>query len=115
MLAMPTDKVAEIHAAAPRFYENVGFDCGPGWVKLLIALGQFVEVVDPDARALQVKEKFGELRVYMGAVRYGLHDVTQAVLHASLQICEKCGEAGELRAKRGGWLHTFCDACEGER
>ena len=44
-------------------------DCGPGWYPLLSRLAKKLAEVDPDGliEVYQVKEKFAELRVYIGA------------------------------------------------
>jgi hypothetical protein len=52
----------------PRGYFHC-IDCGPGWYPLLSRLAKKLAEVDPDGliAVYQVKEKFGGLRVYIGA------------------------------------------------
>jgi len=63
----------------------------------------------PDVEIFQIKEKFGQLRVYTsitdnpyvrGAITIA-HDVSQ-------YICEECGQAGELRRFENGLVKTLC-------
>lgn len=92
--------------------------CGIGWYELLRAF--FDEAGAAGRRAatritiLQIKEKFGGLRIYfqmdgdetsVQAVR----DAEHAAEAASFSVCEACGAAGELR-DHGGWMVTLCDA-----
>lgn len=61
-------------------------------------------------KAVQVKEKFGSLRYYMGG-----HDdyVAGAVAMAeaiSAVSCEKCGRPGRINDD-GMWMQCLCDQC----
>jgi hypothetical protein len=81
----------------------------------------------------QVKEKFGELRIYMRPATYELLDVDgfpetvedidppaptpvqellselrARVVEQASSSCEDCGEPGDLRVL-DGWYHTCCD------
>lgn len=61
---------------------------------------------------LQIKEKFGGLRFYVGEVPANLYfRVNNAISlaeAASFATCEECGEPGKRRG--GGWIRTLCDA-----
>lgn len=75
------------------------------------------------ARVVQVKEKFGGLRIYChssdGApfapdAWAALRDVLVAVEARSEQTCERCGAeapAGPRGSSTAGWIKTVCDAC----
>ncbi|MHA2064992.1 MAG: hypothetical protein ACXABY_11515 [Candidatus Thorarchaeota archaeon] len=66
---------------------------------------------------LQIKEKFGGLRIYWGGAVSDEHrnyirgavDIIEALSH---KVCETCGAPGETR--RGSWIVTLCDPCEEE-
>lgn len=63
---------------------------------------------------LQIKEKFGELRVYhTGGDHYVDSRVREAELACS-SVCETCGEPGELRSDLNWWA-TLCDVHHAER
>lgn len=61
----------------------------------------------------QIKEKFGQLRVYMsGGDDYvrGLINMAEAVSYC---VCEECGNKGKPNDK--GWIATLCEKCRKER
>jgi hypothetical protein len=58
---------------------------------------------------VQVKEKFGTLRIYYnGGDEYtaGVIDMASSL---SAITCENCGERGTMQ--KGGWLYVACPAC----
>ena len=80
-----------------------------------IVAGDFREVPEsiPQVTLDQVKEKFGTLRFYY----QGGDDVIDGMVRMAESMtevtCEECGNVGERRG--GGWIHTFCNPCEGKR
>ena len=61
-----------------------------------------------DKQICQVKEKYGGLRFYINA---GSDEIFKRVVEAenkSYEVCEKCGEVGELRNDIG-WYLTLCE------
>lgn len=104
-----------------------GIECDDGWYDLLGALAnRFEEHIDtlkvrgvaPDKwpRALQIKEKFGELRFHVENRAELPDDLIAAIEQAerdSKSICESCGKPGVLYT--GRWHHVACEACEAQR
>lgn len=92
-------------------------ESGPGWWPILLKLDQDIAKLAPDYQVLQVKEKFGGLRYYIGGVPADVSDSVYALIDAaereSYQTCEECGEPGHERG--GGWIKTLCDGCDAER
>jgi hypothetical protein len=101
-----------------------GIGCGDGWFALIEAVAAHAEAeirlrvregVPPRywPRAVQVKEKFGALRVYLrGGISDALAEHRRIVCdELSPTICEECGRSGRLRG--GGYWRTRCDVCEG--
>ena len=90
-----------------------GFSCGEGWYPLIIELlDQLQEISDReeefDVEVLQVKEKFGELRVY---VNYETDEITELIdkyAQRSRITCEVCGETGSM-LNYHGWLYVGCE------
>ena len=81
-------------------------ECGEGWKSLY---GPLIERCKAEGVAvLQVKEKQGGLRFYVGAASDDLHRAIEAAESRSFTLCEQCGDAGELR-NGGGWWQTLCD------
>jgi len=98
-----------------------GCACGNGWFHIMNAAFKVAE--HPGAILLQVKEKFGGLRLYwMGpgppdfpALTDKETDRIRTALDTaedrSYQVCENCGAPGKVR--RGGWVYTLCNRCHG--
>ena len=92
----------------------MGFSCRDGWFELIDALcaklNAGVEAgTFPQPEAVQIKEKYGELRFYLD--RPGDEAIRRLIDEArdrSLEICEVCGAAGALRVK-DDWYRTRCD------
>jgi len=95
-----------------------GFECGDGWFDLIVELSQKIDDISKAAgvsendypEAMQVKEKFGGLRFYIGA---GSDEVFAAIDEAeakSLKTCEACGRPG--RQVGEVWIVTICEVCE---
>ena len=129
--------------------KQIGFEAvGPGWKPLLEAVNVVMkgaienarinsqvrakEVRDPDCtedadiRVVQIKEKFGGLRIYWESkglskrLRDEVCGATMLAESLSFRICEKCGsfEGTETRASKGikySRTLTLCKACQEER
>ena len=93
--------------------EDAHLCVGPGWAPLIRAFYGMVRVnphLFEDVQVQQVKEKFGELRIYFIQGNDWLLGYTAGLTVASRLICEYCGQAGFVRPDLG-WLKTFCDMC----
>jgi hypothetical protein len=97
----------------PKLFSNQqfwGFECGDGWYGILDHLcGAIAEYTynSDDLYVDQVKEKFGRLRFYLSREDDVIHGMVSMAEYMSSQICETCGERGQLRT--GSWLVTLCD------
>jgi len=83
---------------------------GDGWFGLLLEAS--IELEKFDVQAVQVKEKFGTLRLYLAGPDSRDERVNAIVRRAEQRSsveCEDCGAAGERRG--GGWIRTLCDNC----
>ena len=144
----------KLYADFPRLYRyrldemsmmKYGFDTNDGWFDLIYKLSANIEAearklgLDPNTdswpAALQVKEKFGQLKFYCaigeqeselqpeqrGALLSFRPMPNNAAIRAliteaekqSLTICEGCGVPASLREE--GWWRVTCDACKAER
>ena len=128
------DKPLEVKVMPERKtpYEAFGVQCGVGWRNLyqpLIDLCQLYEI-----QILQVKEKFGGLRFYIGESRKEEVPDLCHLIHAaeikSFQVCENCGTQGMLRydvetnqaiplvttgpSETSGWIRSLCPDCRTE-
>ena len=103
---LPPDRFQAVLEEHFPVYRQSGLEVGPGWFDLHWAVGQWLEEVDPDREPfMQVKEKFGTLRLH-GPVTNAGEPVIEAAELLSGHICEVCGKQGQ-RVTRGGVL-TLC-------
>ncbi|MBI2277696.1 MAG: hypothetical protein HYU74_10115 [Dechloromonas sp.] len=128
---MSPDNQQQLFAAHPRAFrppsndeiaplDSWGVECGDGWLSLITQAAELIEA-DIDQirnicewpRVAQIKEKLGELRIYMNNAHPTLVTQVLAVANQSSSICEQCGQLGTLH--RTEYLHTSCDACEANR
>lgn len=92
--------------------DDVSDEVGAGWLPLIAQLHIDLLALDPDYRVSQVKEKFGELRVYLASDETReIEALIDAATDASLTICDACGRPGALRTVAGWVLVTRCDKC----
>jgi len=87
-----------------------GIECEDGWFQLISDLSaELVETATrtgKDAAAsdwpevIQVKQKFGELRVYLSQPNANYDPALEAYRLRSRQTCEVCGQPGEIKRTR---------------
>lgn len=85
-------------------YELFGVECGPGWRALIEPLVELCQ--KENVAILQIKEKFGTLRFYVGAAPDHVYDAIRDAENESAKTCEQCGAPGKLQDN--GWLRTVC-------
>lgn len=89
------------------------FACvGAGWYSIIRDLDARLAVTEGynfTACYTQIKEKFGELRVYTGGITPEGRQAIRDAEELSYRTCEICGAPGAPR--QGGWIQTLCDKC----
>ena len=96
------------------------YDVGKGWSDILANAFKLITGAFDKAGAdfsefsvLQIKEKFGTLRIYVGALDADIaNQVCKIIDDAEVEserTCELCGSPGKARG--GGWIKTLCDNC----
>ncbi len=97
----------------------ISSDVGPGWMAPVEAALAHLEAIAVDRvnngkkppKVAQIKEKFGELRLYVDVGEDEDWDEVQKIVseaeEACSGLCEECGKPGTLRAY--GWWKTACD------
>lgn len=88
-----------------------------GWDDLVGRTVDAMREIDPDVKFDQIKEKFGELRIYYTSsspLEPLLAALTDAAGKISVTICERCGQPGELAADNY-WWRTLCAEHRRER
>lgn len=97
-----------------------GYDCGKGWHPLIEQLFDKIQLLlettsseyKDNFQIMQVKEKFGTLRVYVSGGSEEIYNLLDEYEALSAYICEKCGEYGNL-IEINGWWSTLCNKCRG--
>ena len=83
---------------------------GNGWSRII---NNLYDAKPEHVYVVQVKEKFGTLRFYVGSAPDWYLDLIDYYEQLSGEICENCGAEGKTIAIRG-WLKTVCDKCREE-
>ena len=97
----------------PRIKETGFFAIGPGWYGIVKDLIEKAIAAGWDRQICQVKEKFGGLRFYINGAPEEVWALIREAEEKSYEVCEECGEPGELRPT--GWYSTLCDKHYAER
>ncbi len=92
------------------------FECGDGWYWLIDQLCKSIQsyidhnTKDYQLEAVQVKEKYGELRFYTNGESDAIHGMIWLAERMSNYICEKCGSV-EGVSQTKGWIISLCQTC----
>jgi hypothetical protein len=106
----------------PRAARFFGFECFDGWFDIV---WRSLEAIEPSVNRekerwrkqkrafwiVQVKEKFGALRIYCSPTTVETQGAFERAEKESLRTCELCGRTGHLR-ESGGLLRVRCEECE---
>lgn len=95
-----------------------GIECDAGWIKILdplfSSIATHVKYNNLEKFAvIQVKEKFGTLRVYTNNTDYYISGLIDMAVRMSEITCECCGQNGTRR--NGPWVRTLCDTCYNQK
>lgn len=82
---------------------------GPGWHPILQRLHDQILAIDSTYEVVQVKEKFGGLRVYLLSEPLPVIDLVAKAEVESQRTCEMCGRPGTQQP--GYWIRTRCEEC----
>lgn len=93
-----------------------GYECDKGWYPLIEECLDRIEKAlekHPDNEygnfmIMQVKEKFGGLRIYANFYYEDVRDIIEECEEKSYHVCEVCGEPGKLRVYHY-WYKTLCN------
>ena len=99
-------------------FELFGVEVGKGWwplvepiynrIQELNKAGSHIEIV-------QVKEKCGELCMYVSGAPEEIHDMIREAEKKSVHVCEHCGKPAERVISKSSWIYTLCPDCLRER
>lgn len=109
----------ELRKIAPNFLiELDAIYCGDGWAPLLKNLFKIIEYHITDQipnelkgqiKAVQIKEKFGALRVYSSNSTPFMDGAVTLAESLSDSVCELCGNLGSRRTLN--CIQTLCESC----
>jgi hypothetical protein len=106
---MKTDTlVAQFPGLMHEQMSRYGIACGEGWYQILLNLFTALAVLEPRPVIVQVKEKFGGLRVYLDGGGEEAAALIREAENLASETCEDCGAPGRLRMDRP-WIATLCD------
>lgn len=112
-----TEQTDPFIAVRRRFSRNwvPAIDVGDGWDSIIFDLHEKLLAADPTFSYIQIKEKFGGLRVYLTDES---SPEVKALLREAEQrarvTCESCGGSGTLHVSARGWYRTLCSSCASE-
>lgn len=108
----------EILEKYKQYFENIiGYDINDGWNFLIENIILYAKNENIPFDFLQIKEKFGLLRVYINIKPNDieddvkLYDIVSFSACISKNICEKCGCFKDDVIDTGSWIHSFCENC----
>lgn len=82
---------------------------GKGWEPLVRTVYNARAGMGIPVGIIQVKERYGGLRIYTEYFVNELDDIIRRVGYESLKICEECGNSGRLVSGSSGEFKTRCD------
>lgn len=97
----------------PRQPISYGFECGDGWFDIIDRLSDQLEKTDVrlSSPAVQIKQKFGQLRFYLqNASTADMNRTWEAQLECD-RTCEVCGAQPALNTAVRGYWQVNCDEC----
>jgi hypothetical protein len=80
---------------------------GKGWESLVRRVYNAKIGIGTPVGIIQVKEKWGGLRIYTDYYDEQLEPIIKQVGEESLTICERCGSPASL-VQKGAWYQTRC-------
>ena len=97
-----------------------GYECDKGWWPLI---DECIEELEKEVNKgklkaiviLQVKEKFGGLRVYLSGETEDISRIVRRYEILADHVCEVCGEFWTAKNRvKGGWYKVLCSKCAKE-
>lgn len=89
-------------------------DVGDGWYRILTSLCHVMYKMDEDIQFVQIKEKFGNLRIYTNRSSNADYLIDMSALLSST-TCEDCGNVGTKKIPddlpTSSWIQTLCEPC----
>ncbi len=109
---MKRENLDKLYKRYPVILERCSINCGDGWFTILDVLlselqSRADQEKDPQPVAMQIKEKWGELRVYIKGATDSQGILIDFARESSLRICDVCAHPGDL-LKNSGFFRVRC-------
>lgn len=105
-------------------FELFGYECGPGWLPLIEEAKKLIDEWNKShedglwtwggekLQFVQVKEKWGELRIYLNFYPDQMFEKLLELSERSHHICEECGSTDNVSIQdTHGWFMALCPEC----
>lgn len=104
----------KVDPAGMSSFDAFGIECGTGWYDLLDSVFLTLVMYEKhnnkakyeNIKLLQIKEKFGTLRIYYSGGDDFVDGITALAENMSIKICEECGKKGKMYSD--GWITVRC-------
>lgn len=102
--------------------EEEDFECGKGWYPIIHEvlnhinrINETIEDEEKKIKVVQIKEKFGGLRIYVDNRTDELHDIIRQAEEKAHNTCELCGSTEKVGVlNMNGWIYGICQSCAKE-
>ena len=104
----------------PKLFKDLtyGIGCDDGWYDLIYDMCENIHKISDskkiDCSIMQIKQKFGILRVYINNFNDEICNTIRKFETLSKNICEICGKSGVLSFSEIYRCRTLCDVCRKE-
>lgn len=106
-----------------------GIECEDGWYELIDTLckellkdsrlklescktteeyEKIIQSLDPLPFIVQIKEKYGSLRIYVDNLNEHQRIIVETIEKLSFKVCEFCGVTKDVALHKNGWWKTLC-------
>lgn len=106
----------------PQVFRNcISFGVDKGWQPIVNDILMKLVVLEPNIEIHQIKEKFGDLRIYYGYEPAGadtykrVEALIDAAEHKASVTCEHCGSTEGVERRGPQWVKTYCQGCHAKR
>jgi hypothetical protein len=91
-----------------------GFEIGEGWEEIVDKACEQLWFIE-DIEIMQVKEKFGGLRIYTNWTTDEVDNIINQAEWEASKTCEACGSVENVSTEGKGWISTLCDNCRSKK
>lgn len=99
-------------------FELFGVEVGKGWWPLVEPIYnriQELNAVGASIEITQIKEKWGELCIYVSGAPDEIYEMIRDAEKKSIHVCEDCGAPTERVVGNCNWIYTLCPSCLNKR